>query len=68
MKVSNIYTCTAAYLNDFTIVVMIDFTSSMFSGSESFQLLSVSVMISGGIVSSRDIDVFITFTPITADG
>ena len=47
---------------------MIDFTSSMFSGSESFQLLSVSVTMSEGIVSSRDIDVFIAFTPITADG
>ena len=47
---------------------MIDFASSNFNGSESAEIVSVQIMILGGIVSSKNIDVNITFVSITADG
>ena len=47
---------------------MITFSSSTFSGTESSEVISATVMISGGIVSSRDISVPITFTSVTATG
>ena len=47
---------------------MITFTSSTFNGSESSEVIIASVTISGGIVSSRNIKVLITFTPRTAAG
>ena len=47
---------------------MIDFASSNFTGSESDQVVSVQIVILGGIVSSKNIDVNITFDSITADG
>ena len=47
---------------------MIDFASSSFTGSESDQVVSVQIMILGGIVSSKNIDVNITFDSITAVG
>jgi len=47
---------------------MISFGASTFSGSESSRVISVTIIISGGIVSSRDISVPITFTPGTATG
>ena len=47
---------------------MITFSSSTFSGTESSGVISVTVIISGGIVSSRNITVFITFTEGTATG
>ena len=49
-------------------VVIIDLASSTFNGSESDKVVSVRVMILGGIVSSKDIDVLITLVSITADG
>ena len=50
------------------LVIMIDFASSSFTGSESDQVVSVQIMILGGIVSSENIDVNITFDSITAIG
>ena len=47
---------------------MITFSSSTFSGTESSQVISATVVIAGGIVSSSDISVPITFTPGTALG
>ena len=47
---------------------MIAFESSTFSGSESSGVISATVIISGGIISSRDISVPVTFTPGTATG
>ena len=47
---------------------MIAFGSSTFSGSESSGVISATVIISGGIISSRDISVPVTFTPGTATG
>ena len=49
-------------------MVVIDFTSPTFSGSESDEVVSVQVMILGGIVSSRDIYVVITLISISAEG
>ena len=46
----------------------IAFTSSTFSGLESSAVISASVKISGGIVSSKDINIQITFTTGTALG
>ena len=45
---------------------MITFSSSTFSGSESSGVISATVIISGGVVSSSDITVPITFTEGTA--
>ena len=50
------------------LVARIQFASSMFSGLESSGVLSVSIIILGGIVSSRDITVQITFVSETATG
>ena len=49
-------------------VAMITFSSSAFNGSELSGVISVTVMISGGIVSSRDITVPITFIEGSATG
>ena len=46
----------------------ITFQSSTFSGTETSEVISATVEIAGGIVSSRDIDVPISFTPGTALG
>ena len=46
-------------------MVRISFQSTTFSGTESSEVISAT---SGGIVSSRDISVLITFTPVTAQG
>ena len=47
---------------------MITFQSSTFSGTESSEVISATVLISGGIVSSGDISVPIMFTQGTAIG
>ena len=47
---------------------MITFSSSTFSGSELSGVISATVLISGGIVSSRGITVPIIFTGGTATG
>ena len=47
---------------------MITFSSSTFNGSESSGVISATVIISGGIVNSRDITVPITFTEGSATG
>ena len=47
---------------------MITFQSSTFSGTESSEVISATVLISGGIVSSSDISVPIMFTQGTAIG
>ena len=47
---------------------MIDLSSSSFNGTESSQVVSVQIIILGGIVSSKNIDVNVTFTSVTADG
>ena len=49
-------------------VAVIDFTSPTFRGLESDEVVSVQVMILGGIVSSTDIYVVITLISITAEG
>ena len=49
-------------------VAMITFGSSTFNGLESSGVIMATVIISGGIVSSRDISVPITFTAGTATG
>ena len=49
-------------------VAKIAFPSSIISGSESSGVIMATVIISGGIVSSRDISVPITFTTGTATG
>ena len=46
----------------------ITFQSSTFSGTETSEVISATVEIAGGIVSSRDIDVPIMFTQGTATG
>ena len=46
----------------------ISFQSSTFNGTESSGVISATVVISGGIISSRDISVPITFTAGTATG
>ena len=47
---------------------MITFQSSTFSGAETSEVISATVLISGGIVSSSDISVPIMFTEGTAIG
>ena len=49
-------------------VAMITFGSLTFNGSESSGVILATVIILGGIVSSRDISVPITFTAGTATG
>ena len=49
-------------------MALIAFTSSTFSGLESSKVVSASIAISGGIVSSKDINIPITFTEGTASG
>ena len=47
---------------------MITFSSSTFNGTESSGVITATVIISGGIISSRDITVPITFTEGSATG
>ena len=47
---------------------MITFTSSIFSGLESSGVILATITISGGIVSSKDIDIPITFIEGNASG
>jgi len=49
-------------------VALITFTSSTFSGLESSGVISATIAISGGIVSSKDINISITFTKGDASG
>ena len=53
---------------DYFLVALIQFTSSTFSELESSRILSVGVMISGGIVSSKNITIQITFVSENATG
>jgi len=47
---------------------MIGFTSSIFSGLASDNVLSVNIVTLGGIISDKNIHVLITFVPRTANG
>ena len=47
---------------------MITFSSSTFDGSESSGIVSANIVISRGIVSSKDINILVNFTPGTALG
>ena len=47
---------------------MITFSSSTFSGSESSGVITAAVIISGGIVSSEDITVPVSFSSGNASG
>ena len=49
-------------------MALITFTLSTFSGLESSTVVSASITISGGIVSSKDINIPITFTTGNASG
>ena len=49
-------------------MALVTFTSSTFSGLESSGVILAGVTISGGIVSSKDINVSITFTEENATG
>ena len=49
-------------------MALITFTSSTFSGLESSGVISASATISGGIVSSQNINIPITFTTGNASG
>ena len=49
-------------------MVVIEFTSSEFSGLESSEMISASIIILDGIVSSKNINVMITFMSGTAQG
>ena len=51
-----------------TLVAVIEFASSEFSGRESSKVISASIIILDGIISSKDIDVMIKFMPETAQG
>ena len=63
--------CNNGCITVFNVIIIstvakITFKSSIFSGLESSGVISAIVTISGGIVSSRDISVPITFTAGTA--
>ena len=47
---------------------MVTFTSTTFDGSESSGIVSATIIISGGVVSSKDINIPVSFTPGTAAG
>lgn len=47
---------------------MITFSSSTFDGSESSGIVSATIIMSGGVVSSKDINISVSFTPGTALG
>ena len=49
-------------------MALIAFTSSIFSGLESSRVISTTIAISGGIVSSKDINIKITFIEGSASG
>ena len=49
-------------------MALITLTSSTFSGLESSGVISATIAISGGIVSSQDINIPLTFTQGTASG
>ena len=50
------------------IEVVIEFQSTTFSGTETSGVISVTVVIPGRIIGSRDIRVPVSFTPLTAVG
>ena len=50
------------------VVAKIQFASSIFSGDEASGILSVIIIILGGVTSSKDIDIPIMFTDKTAAG
>ena len=45
-----------------------EFSSSTFDGLESSGIVPVTIIISGGVVSSKDINIPVSFTPGTALG
>ena len=47
---------------------MITFSSSTFDGLESLGIVSATIVISGEVVSSKDIDIPVNSTPATALG
>ena len=47
---------------------IVTFSSSTFDGSESSGIVSATIIISGGVVSSKDINIPVSFTPGTAVG
>ena len=49
-------------------MVTITFSSSTFDGSESSGIVSATIIISGGVVSSKDINIPVSFTPRSAFG
>ena len=49
-------------------MAIVELTSSTFSGLESSGVITAAITISGGIVSSNDIDVQVTFTEGNALG
>ena len=57
-----------ALLSLLCTVVMITFSSSTFDGLESSGIVSATIIISGGVVSSKDINIPVIFTPGTALG
>ena len=46
----------------------ISFSSSTFDGSESSGIVSATIIISGGVVSSKDFNIPVSFIPGTAVG
>ena len=68
MVVKNRYIGVVMIIGIIYTVAMITFGSSTFNGSESSGVIMTTVIISGGIVSSRDISVPITFTESNATG
>ena len=63
-KCSSIHSCYYYY----SIVALITFTSSTCSGLESSGVISTTIAILGGIVSSEDINITITFIEGSASG
>lgn len=49
-------------------MAVIEFTASTFRGLESSKIVSIGIMISGEITSSKDIKIPILFTPKNATG
>ena len=65
--------CNNMYISNVVVVIVIieaviEFQSTTFSGTETSGVISVTVVISGRIISSRDIRVPVSFTPLTAVG
>ena len=55
-------------LHYLSTVVKTEFSSSTFDGLESSGIVPVTIIISGGVVSSKDINISVSFTPVTAIG